>query len=79
MPVEYPTTRRMGASVAERVVDLHAAFADPAIAAIMTTVGGEDQITLLRHLDSDLLAADPKRFFADSDNTNLLNYLVGLG
>lgn len=79
VPVEYPTTRKMGASAAERVVDLHAAFADPTIAAIMTTIGGEDQITLLRHLDRDLLAANPKRFFGYSDNTNLLNYLVGLG
>jgi muramoyltetrapeptide carboxypeptidase LdcA involved in peptidoglycan recycling len=79
VPVEYPTTRRMGASVADRVADLHAAFADPEITAVLATIGGDDQITLLRHLDNDLLRANPKPFFGYSDNTNLLHHLYGLG
>src|SRR5215475_7862970 len=79
VPVEYPTTRRMGSSVADRVADLHAAFADPEITAVLATIGGDDQITLLRHLDDDLLRAHPKPFFGYSDNTNLLHHLYELG
>ncbi|HSK90149.1 MAG TPA: S66 peptidase family protein [Euzebyales bacterium] len=78
-PVEYPTTRVLGASVEARARDIHAAFADPGIAAIVTSVGGEDQITVLRHLDPDVLRANPKPFFGYSDNTNLLHYLWNLG
>lgn len=78
-PVEYPTTRRWGSPPEQRADDIHAAFEDPSISAIMATVGGDDQITVLRHLDPDLIAANPKRFFGYSDNTNLVNYLVRLG
>ncbi len=73
-PVEYPTTRRE-ASPAERAADLHAAFADPSIRAVLATIGGDDQITVLRHLDPAVMQADPKPFVGYSDNTNLLNWL----
>ncbi len=73
-PVEYPTTRR-AATPAERAADINAAFADPSIRAIVATVGGDDQITVLRHLDAALPTRDPKPFFGYSDNTNLLNWL----
>ncbi|HXW86966.1 MAG TPA: S66 peptidase family protein [Streptosporangiaceae bacterium] len=78
-PVEYPTTRKMGASPAERAADIHAAFADSAITAVIASIGGDDQITVLRHLDRDLLRANPKPFFGYSDNTNLLLFLANLG
>jgi muramoyltetrapeptide carboxypeptidase LdcA involved in peptidoglycan recycling len=79
IPAEYPTTRRMDSTALDRVADLHAAFADPEITAVMASIGGDDQITLLRHLDDDLLRANPKPFFGYSDNTNLLHHLYGLG
>ncbi|BCJ64429.1 S66 family peptidase [Polymorphospora rubra] len=78
-PVEYPTTRIMGASAADRARDLTAAFADPTITAVLATVGGDDQITVVPHLDDDVLRANPKPFFGYSDNTNLLNHLHRLG
>jgi muramoyltetrapeptide carboxypeptidase LdcA involved in peptidoglycan recycling len=78
-PVEYPTTRVLESSPRDRARDLHAAFADPTISAILATIGGDDQITVLRHLDRDLLRANPKAFFGFSDNTNLLHYLWRLG
>jgi muramoyltetrapeptide carboxypeptidase LdcA involved in peptidoglycan recycling len=74
-PVEYPTTRVLESSPADRARDLHAAFADPTVGAVMATIGGDDQITVLRHLDPELLRANPKAFFGYSDNTNLLSYL----
>jgi muramoyltetrapeptide carboxypeptidase LdcA involved in peptidoglycan recycling len=75
VPVEYPTTRRLGASAQDRAADLHAAFADPEIRAVLATTGGEDQITVIPHLDPALLRADPKPFLGYSDNTNLLNWM----
>ncbi len=74
-PVEYPTTRRMGASPRERADDLHAAFADPDVKAVMASIGGDDQITVLPHLDRELIRASPKPFFGFSDNTNLHAFL----
>ncbi|WP_327256728.1 S66 family peptidase [Streptomyces sp. NBC_01244] len=79
VPVEYPTTRKMGATPQERAADLHAAFADPGIKAVIASIGGDDQITVLPHLDADLLRAHPKPFFGYSDNTNLLLHLRDLG
>ena len=73
-PVEFPTTRR-DATPAERAADINHAFADPGIKAIMATIGGDDQITVLKHLDADVIRANPKRFLGYSDNTNLSNYL----
>jgi muramoyltetrapeptide carboxypeptidase LdcA involved in peptidoglycan recycling len=73
-PVELPTTRVAG-TPRERAADIDAAFADPSIRAIMATIGGSDQITVLKHLDPSLPARDPKPFFGYSDNTNLLNWL----
>jgi muramoyltetrapeptide carboxypeptidase LdcA involved in peptidoglycan recycling len=79
MPVEYPTTRVMGASPAHRARDLHAAFAEPSIRAVIASIGGEDQLKVLRLLDRELIAANPKPFFGFSDNTNLHVLLWSLG
>ncbi|MFI9148956.1 S66 peptidase family protein [Streptomyces sp. NPDC053367] len=78
-PVEYPTTRKMGATPQERAADIHAAFADPDIKAVMASIGGDDQITVLPQLDRELIRANPKPFFGMSDNTNLLAYLYNTG
>mgnify|MGYP002713681671 CR=1 FL=1 len=78
-PVEYPTTRQLGASPEDRARDLNAAFADPQIRAVIATVGGEDQITVIGHLDADAVRADPKPFLGYSDNTNLHQWLWANG
>ncbi|GGJ99602.1 LD-carboxypeptidase [Pilimelia anulata] len=78
VPVEYPTTR-VGGSPAARAADLTAAFADDSIAAVLATIGGDDQLTVLPHLDDKVLAANPKPFLGYSDNTCLLHHLAGLG
>ena len=77
--VEYPTTRVWEADPRDRARDLMAAFVDPSIAAVLATVGGQDEITVIPHLDADVLRANPKPFFGYSDNTNLLAYLFELG
>ncbi|MER5221148.1 S66 family peptidase [Streptomyces flaveus] len=78
-PVEYPATRTMGATPQARADDIHAAFADPTIKAIIASIGGDDQITVLPLLDRELIRANPKPFFGMSDNTNLLAYLHNTG
>ncbi|SFK99854.1 S66 family peptidase [Streptomyces pini] len=77
--VEYPASRKTGSTPEERAADIHAAFADPRIKAVFASIGGDDQITVLPHLDRDLLRANPKPFFGYSDNTNLLLLLRNLG
>ncbi|MFI9272850.1 S66 peptidase family protein [Kitasatospora sp. NPDC052896] len=79
IPVEYPGTRRLATTPRERAADLHAAFADPDIKAVIASLGGEDQITVLPYLDRELIRANPKPFFGYSDNTNLLLVLRNLG
>jgi muramoyltetrapeptide carboxypeptidase LdcA involved in peptidoglycan recycling len=74
-PVEYPATRKLGATPQARAADLMAAFADPGIKAVLATIGGDDQITVLPHLDPEVVQANPKAFLGYSDNTNLLNWL----
>ncbi|MGI5499562.1 S66 family peptidase [Lentzea sp. CA-135723] len=79
VPVEYPTTRKVGATPQERAHDLHQAFADPSIKAVLATIGGDDQITVLPHLDAELITANPKPYFGHSDNTNVLTWLHNRG
>ena len=42
---------------------------------MLATIGGEDQIEVVPHLDADLVRADPKPFLGYSDNTNVLSWL----
>ena len=79
VPVEYPTTRQLGASAEARAADINAAFADPGVRAILAVVGGDDQITVIPHLDAGLARADPKPFLGTSDNTNLHHWLWAKG
>lgn len=75
VPVEYPTTRRLGASPQDRAADLNAAFSDSEIRAVLATIGGDDQITVVPHLDPEPIIADPKPFLGYSDNANLSSWL----
>lgn len=71
--VEMPHTLAapdvVAADPAARADDLHRAFADPDIAGVVSSIGGDDSIRLLPHLDLDLLAANPKVFLGYSDTT----------
>ncbi|MGP3981454.1 S66 family peptidase [Streptomyces sp. KR80] len=79
VPVEYPSTRRMHSTPRQRADDIHAAFSDPTVTAVMATIGGDDQLTVLPLLDRELIRANPKPFFGYSDNTNLLMFLWNEG
>jgi len=58
-------------SVASRVADIHAAFADPRVKGILTVIGGYNSNQLLRYLDYDLIRANPKILCGFSDITAL--------
>jgi len=74
-PVVYPTARQSDEFLADnpraRAADIHTAVRDPDVAGIAATIGGWDQLRVRRHLDPDVLAANPTRFYGMSDNTNL--------
>ena len=52
-----------------RAEDLMAAFADPSIDGIISTIGGDDSIRLLPYLDLELMRSNPKVFMGYSDTT----------
>jgi muramoyltetrapeptide carboxypeptidase len=65
---------------AQRLTDLHAAFADDATNAVMCLRGGYGSNYLLGDLDLDLIRKHPKPFFAYSDLTGVqLRLLDELG
>ncbi|ELY87366.1 peptidase U61 LD-carboxypeptidase A [Natrialba hulunbeirensis JCM 10989] len=82
-PVEYPTATRDAEYLLEnpeqRAQDVMDAFEDPEITGVIAVIGGNDQIRVLKHLDPDVLRANPTRFYGYSDNTNLALYLWNLG
>jgi len=55
----------------DRLDDLHAAFADPAIDGIVCVRGGWGSAELLPHLDAALIRSNPKAFIGYSDHTSL--------
>jgi muramoyltetrapeptide carboxypeptidase LdcA involved in peptidoglycan recycling len=75
VPVEYPTTAKLGATADERSRDLIAAFEDPTIKAVITSIGGDDRVTCVKNLPSEPFVYNPKPFFGFSDNSHLCNFL----
>lgn len=59
--------------VDHRISDIHEAFKDSAVKAVLTTLGGYDSNQLLNRLDYDLIKAHPKIFCGYSDITALAN------
>lgn len=78
-PKEYPTTRKMGSSLEDRARDVMEAFSDQNNKAVFASIGGSDQIKLIKLLDPKIFIDNPKPFFGYSDNTHLHNFLWNLG
>jgi len=60
---------------AQRLDDLHAAFADPSVRAIICNRGGYGSVELLPGLDVELIRRNPKVFVGCSDITSLQTWL----
>ncbi len=57
-----------------RADDLMAAFADPRIKAVIASIGGDDAVRLIPHIDLGVIATNPKVFLGYSDTT-----VIGFG
>ncbi|MFH1048353.1 MAG: S66 peptidase family protein [Patescibacteria group bacterium] len=57
----------------ERLSDIHEAFADKKVKAVIMSIGGNTANHLLDKLDFDLIKKNPKIFLGISDGTTLLN------
>lgn len=79
IPVEYSATKKLGASKEERTADLISAFSDKEIKAVISTIGGDDQITYIKNLPTEPFKNNPKPFFGYSDNTHFAQFLWNLG
>ena len=60
-------------SIESRIEDLHEAFSDKNVKAILTVIGGFNSNQLLTHIDYDLIKDNPKIFCGFSDITALSN------
>lgn len=59
------------ASIEKRVADIHQAFADTSVKAVLTVIGGFNSNQLLKYIDYDLIKNNPKIFMGFSDITAL--------
>ncbi|MFB6354836.1 MAG: S66 peptidase family protein [Halobacteriales archaeon] len=82
-PVEYPTATQDDDYLSDhpeaRAADVERAFRDPDVGAVVAVIGGNDQLRIVEHLDTDVLAANPTRFLGVSDNTVLHAALADAG
>ena len=63
-------------SIENRVEDIHTAFKDKSVKAILTVIGGFNSNQLLKYLDYDLIRNNPKIICGYSDITALLNAIT---
>jgi muramoyltetrapeptide carboxypeptidase LdcA involved in peptidoglycan recycling len=75
VPVEMPHTLReaewLDRNPQARAEDINAAFADSSIHGVIASIGGDDAIRLIPHIDLDVIARNPKVFLGYSDPTVL--------
>lgn len=71
-----PTVRRSAQELRTdprgRAADLNEAFADPGIAAVFASIGGDDSARILPHLEPDIIRGNPKIFMGYSDTSTQL-------
>ncbi|WP_214771635.1 MULTISPECIES: S66 peptidase family protein [unclassified Exiguobacterium] len=71
MPNATAVHSHTAGTIGERVQDLHMAFRDPEVKAIIATIGGFNSHQLLDELDYDLIRDNPKILLGYSDITAL--------
>lgn len=65
--------RLYSSSINSRLSDIHEAFSDENVKAILTTIGGLNCNELLPYIDWNLIKQNPKMFIGYSDTTSLHN------
>ena len=71
--MKYESENFKCASIEDRVEDLHGAFLDKNVKAIITAIGGHNVNQLLDYIDYDLIKNNPKIICGFSDITALVN------
>lgn len=61
----------MAGTPQQRAEDINSMFADPQVKAIIVHEGGQSAVSVLEHLDYELIRHNPKPFIGFSDITNL--------
>lgn len=74
-PVMFPATAKLDATLEEKANDLIEAFSDPEIKAVISTLGGDIQVTYIKNLPNEPFVNNPKPFFGFSDNSHFANFL----
>jgi len=74
-PVVYRATAKLDATLEEKANDLVAAFSDADIKAVISTLGGDIQVTYIKNLPKSPFVNNPKPFFGYSDNSHFANFL----
>lgn len=69
----YENDLHNSASIENRIADLHDAFSDKNVKAILTVIGGFNSNQLLPYIDYDLISQNPKIICGYSDITALTN------
>ncbi|MGL1893641.1 MAG: LD-carboxypeptidase [Spirochaetaceae bacterium] len=81
--IEFSTSRMDAKQLYEnpilRAEDINEAFKDKTIDAIFVSIGGDDSIRILEHLDTEVIMNNPKIIMGFSDTTTILTYLNTLG
>jgi muramoyltetrapeptide carboxypeptidase LdcA involved in peptidoglycan recycling len=75
VPIEFPTTKKIGALGEERSKDLIGAFENIDIKGVIASLGGNDQVTYIKNLPTEPFVKNPKPYFGFSDNTHVMNFL----
>lgn len=80
---EYPSAQASDDFLAKnpqaRAKDINDAFADTEVKAIFASIGGDDSVRVLPHLDREVIKNNPKILMGFSDTTTLLTYVNQLG
>lgn len=75
---EFPTARTDAATLAAnprmRAEDVNRAFRDDGVQAIVTSIGGDDSVRILPHLDAGVVRSHPKILMGYSDTSTLLTW-----
>lgn len=74
-PVAFPATAKLDASTEEKAADLIAAYKDPEIKAVISSLGGDIQVTYVKNLPGKIFSDNPKPFFGYSDTSHFQNHL----
>ncbi len=78
-PVIMPHCLNAKATQEDKASDLHEAFMNPEIKAVIASIGGIDQIRMIPYLKASVFRKNPKPFFGYSDNTHLCSFLFQNG